>query len=83
MSTIRKNPITRLEKFFGEQDFQLEVEMGREWLNGDLNVRLVLYSVDQERTIKDDVYGEVVSDGIQYKPPVEFRAYVNIAEANN
>ena len=30
-------PITRLGKFFGDSDFNLELEMGQEWLIGDLN----------------------------------------------
>lgn len=81
--TQRKVPITRLNKFFGSEDFNLEIQMGREWLNGDMNFTLVLYSVDQQKTIKDDVYGEVTSDGIQFKAPVEFNALVRIEQANN
>jgi hypothetical protein len=76
-------PITRLEKFFGQEDFALELQMGREYLNGDLNFTLVLYSVDLQKTIKDDVYGEVINNGIQFLPPVEFRALVRINEATN
>jgi hypothetical protein len=76
-------PITRLEKFFGQEDFALELQMGREYLNGDLNFTLVLYSVDIQKTIKDDVYGEVINNGIQFLPPVEFRALVSINEASN
>jgi hypothetical protein len=76
-------PITRLEKFFGQEDFALELQMGREYLNGDLNFTLVLYSVDLQKTIKDDVYGEVINNGIQFLPPVEFRALVSINEASN
>ena len=57
--------------------------MGQEWLNGDMNFTLVLYAVDQQRTIKDDVYGEVSSNGIQFKAPVEFRAMVRIEEPQN
>jgi len=76
----RRVPITRLNKFFAEEDFDLDIEMGREWLNGDMNFTLVHYAVDQQRTIKDDVYGEVTSDGIQFKPPVEFKAFVRILE---
>jgi hypothetical protein len=30
-------PITRLGKFFGSEDFELEVDMGQEWLVGDIN----------------------------------------------
>ena len=79
----KRVPITRLNKFFAEEDFDLDIEMGREWLNGDMNFTLVLYGVDQQRTIKDDVYGEVTSDGVQFKAPVEFNALVRIQEANN
>jgi hypothetical protein len=67
--TQRKVPITRLNKFFGSEDFDLDIQMGREWLGGDMNFTLVLYSVDQQKTIKDDVYGEVSSDGVQFKAP--------------
>ena len=42
----RKVPITRLEKFFGAEDFELDIAMGREWLEGDMNFRLVLYRID-------------------------------------
>jgi hypothetical protein len=82
MATQRKNPITRLNKFFGAEDYELDIDMGREWLNGDMNFTLVLYSVDNTKTKKDDVYGEVTSEGIQYKAPVEFKALVRIAEPN-
>lgn len=78
-----KVPISRLGKFFGQKDFDLEVELGQEWLVGDLNFTCVLYRVDRQKTKKDDVYGEVVSDGIQFLPPVEFNAYVNIAAPEN
>ena len=77
----RRVPITRLEKFFGQDDFALEIEMGREYLNGDLNFTLVLYSVDIQKTNKDDVYGEVQQDGIQFLAPVSINAYVKIEEA--
>jgi hypothetical protein len=76
-------PITRLGKFFGENDFNLEVEMGQEWLVGDMNYTCVLYRVDKNKTKTDDVYGEAVSDGIKFLPPVEFNAYVSIAAPEN
>ena len=43
-------PITRLGKFFGDNDFNLEVEMGQEWLVGDINFTCVLYRVDKVKT---------------------------------
>lgn len=79
----RKIPITRLEKFFGAEDFELDIAMGREWLEGDMNFRLVLYSVDRQKTKTDDVYGETVEDGIKFHPPVEFRGYVQVEQPEN
>ena len=77
---MRSNvPISRLGKFFGDQDFQLEIGMGQEWLIGDMNFTCVLYRVDKNKIKTDDVYGEAVQDGIKYLPPVEFNAYVGIA----
>jgi hypothetical protein len=81
--TTRKIPITRLEKFFGSEDFALEQEMGREWLEGDMNFTLVLYRIDRQKTKTDDVYGETVEDGIKFLPPVEFRGYVTIELPEN
>ena len=48
--TQRKVPITRLNKFFGGEDFNLDIAMGREWLEGDMNFTLVLYrSIDRRQ----------------------------------
>jgi hypothetical protein len=78
-----KVPITRLGKFFGAEDFDLDINMGEEWLHGDMNFTLVLYRVDRYKTKTDDVYGETVSDGIKYLPPVEFKGYVKILAPEN
>jgi hypothetical protein len=83
MMSKRKIPITRLEKFFGAEDFELDIAMGREWLEGDMNFRLVLYRVDRQKTKTDDVYGETVEDGIKFHPPVEFRGYVQVEQPEN
>jgi hypothetical protein len=78
-----KIPITRLGKFFGAEDYQLDIEMGKEWLHGDMNFTLVLYRIDRYKTKTDDVYGESVSDGIKFLPPVEFKGYVQITQPEN
>ena len=75
-------PITRLGKFFGGEDFALDISMGQEWLGGDMNFQIILYKVDITKTVQDDVYGEVLQDGIQFLPPVSINAYVRIEEAN-
>jgi hypothetical protein len=78
-----KLPITRLSKFLSNDDFDLNVQMGSEYLHGDLNMKLVLYRVDTTRTTTDDVYGEVGKDQIKYFPPVEFNGLVKIDAPTN
>lgn len=71
MANNNKIPITRINKFFSAEDFRLEVEMGREAIEGDGNFVVVLYRVDRENTSSDDLYGEAGIDEIRYFPPVE------------
>lgn len=76
-------PITRLGKFFGGEDFELEVEMGKEWLHGDMNFTVILYRIDRYKSKTDDVYGEVVEDGAKFLPPIELKGYVKIVAPTN
>jgi hypothetical protein len=78
-----KLPITRLSKFFSQDDFDLNIQMGEEYLHGDINMKLVLYHVDRTKSGKDDVYGETGKDEMVYFPPVEFNGLVRIVEAEN
>jgi hypothetical protein len=78
-----KLPITRLSKFFSETDFDLNVQMGQEYLHGDLNMKLVVFRVDRQKTDTDEVYAEVGKDQIKFLPPVEFNALVKIEEPKN
>lgn len=79
----KKVPITRLGKFFSGEDYQLDISMGEEWLHGDMNFTLVLYKIDRRKTVTDDVYGETVSNGIKFLPPVEFKAFVQVMAPEN
>ncbi len=78
-----KVPITRLGKFFGENDYNLDISMGEEWLVGDMNFTCVLYRIDRYKTKTDDVYGETVEDGIKFLPPVEFNAFIQVSAPEN
>lgn len=82
MST-NKVPITRIGKFFGDEDFNLDISIGEEWLYGDMNFTLVLYRIDKAKTKTDDVYGETLKDGVKFLPPVEFKGYVQIMAPEN
>jgi hypothetical protein len=78
-----KLPITRLSKFFSQDDFDLNIQLGEEYLHGDLNMKLVLYRVDRTKTEIDDVYAEVGQDEIKYFPPIEFYGLVKIEGPKN
>lgn len=79
----KRVPITRVNKFFGDEDFRLQESMGMEYLHGNLNFTLVLYRVDRSKSVVDDVYGEASEEEIRYYPPVEFKALVNISTPTN
>jgi hypothetical protein len=78
-----KVPITRLGKFFGSEDYSLDISMGEEWLHGDMNFTIVLYRVDRYKTNTDDVYGETVSDGIKFHAPIELKGLVKVVAPEN
>ena len=76
-------PITRLGKFFGGEDYALDIGMGEEWLLGDMNFTVILYRIDRYKTKTDDVYGEVLEDGIQFMAPIELKGLVQIMAPTN
>jgi len=78
-----KLPITRLSKFFSQEDFDINIQLGQEYLHGDLNMKFVLYRVDREKTDTDSIYAEVGKDEIKFFPPIEVHGLVQIAEAKN
>ena len=76
-------PITRNNRFYGEEDFALEINMGIEYLTGDIDFRVVLYRVDYEKTNQDDLYGEVEASQIKYKSPIELSCSLSLKPKNN
>jgi hypothetical protein len=83
MDNKKITPITRINKFFSEEDFNLEISMGREAIEGDGNFTVILYRVNREMTESDNVYGEASKDGIRFFPPVELKVIPIIAEPEN
>jgi hypothetical protein len=79
----KKIPINRVNKFFSAEDFNLEVELGREYIEGDINMTVVLYQVNREESDTDDIYGEAEKDGIRFKIPVELSVIVLFNEPEN
>ena len=75
--------ITRIGKFFGAEDYNLDLSIGEEWLYGDMNFIVILYRIDRMKTKTDDVYGEALKDGIKFLPPIELKGYVQIMAPEN
>lgn len=76
-------PITRMNKWFSQEDFNLEISMGREAIEGDGNFTVILFRVDRENTESDNLYGEASKDGIRFFPPVELKVHPTIALPEN
>ena len=83
MKNSNITPITRINKFFSQEDFELEISMGREAIEGDGNFTIVLYRVDQEMTESDKLYGEASKDGIRFLAPIELKVIPILAEPEN
>jgi len=81
----KKRPISRMEKFYSEEDFQLDNNLAREFFEGDLNMVVVLFQVDRIKSEKsgDDVYGEVDGDKIKFSPPKEINVRIILEQAGN
>ena len=83
MSIDNKIPINRMDKWFSQEDYNLEIEMGREAIEGDLNMVVVLYRVDKGLTQVDELYHEANPDEIRYKQPLELRVVASLAVPEN
>ena len=78
---MRKNPINRNKMFFSKEDFNLEMEIAREYVEHDMNQTVVLFEVDLTKTNTDDIYHEANKRNIRFKPPVELTVRYEISDA--
>lgn len=79
----KKWPITRVHKFYDDTDFNMENEMAREYMEGDLNFTLVLFRVDRIKSQTDNVYGESDVEEIKFHPPVEIKVRLTLEESQS
>ena len=63
----RKNPINRNKMFFSKSDFDLEMEIAREYMEGDTNQTIILFEVDLQKTNTNDIYHEASKKNIRFK----------------
>lgn len=77
----KKIPITRNTKFFGMEDFDLEIDFVKEYLEQDANQTVILYRVDLSSTKVNDIYKEAKKDAIKFLPPIEIPVVYEINDA--
>ena len=76
-----KVPIKRNNKFFGKEDFDLELNFGMEYMEQDMNQTIILYQVDLDKTKVNNVYKEATKESIRFKTPVEVSCVYEIQDA--
>ena len=82
LNTIKhKVPIKRNNKFFGKEDFDLELNFSMEYMEQDMNQTIILYEVDLEKTKVNSVYKEATKEAIRFKTPVEVPCIYEIQDA--
>ena len=77
----RKNPINRNNLFFSEEDFLFELNMGKDYLEEDINQTIVLYQIDYERTKVNAIYNESNNNEIVFKSPIELNVIFDIDDS--
>ena len=76
----RRVPINRNNLFYSEEDFAFEREVGKNYIEQDMNQTVVLYQVDLDKTNPDALYGETQANQVVYKAPVEIHCVYEISE---
>lgn len=83
MSNRTNIPITRINKFFSSEDYELQIRMGREAIESFGNFTVILYRVNRAESQFDDLYGEADVNGIRFYPPIELKVIPILAEPEN
>ena len=78
---MRRNLIKRNQMFFSKEDFNLEMEIAREYMEHDMNQTVVLFEVDLSKTNTDDIYHEANKKNIRFKSPVELTVRYEISDS--
>lgn len=77
-TNIRRVPINRNNLFYSDESFLFEQQVGKEYIEQDMNQTVVLYEVDLQNTNVDAVYGETKSQHVTFKTPVEIHCVYKI-----
>ena len=77
---IKRVPINRNNMFYSDESFEFEKEIGKNYIEQDMNQTAVLYQVDVASTNINDLYGETSTNGVKFKVPVEFHCVYKIEQ---
>lgn len=77
----KRVPVKRNTKFFGVDDFNLELEFAKEYIEQDANQTIILYRVDYSKTKVNDIYKEAKKDAIRFYNPIELPVVYEIDDA--
>lgn len=70
----------RFGLFMNERSFDLEVDLGREYIDSDVNFSVTLYKIDVIKSKVDDLYLEADPDEKVFFKPIRLRGIVDIEE---
>lgn len=77
----RKTPIKRNNMFFSKSDFDLEIELVRDYMEMDMNQSIILFEVDLSKTNTNDIYHEATKKNIRFKTPIELTVRYEINQS--
>ena len=74
------NPGVKIGLFFGKKDFDLEVQMGRSYIESDIPAVIWLHRVNHAKMQTHSLYGETYASEKVTLPPVELSIKFNIED---
>jgi len=77
----KRIPITRGNKFYSQEDFDLDQEFARDFIESDINQTVVLFAVDTGLSDTNEYYAETQKGQLRLKDPVELKIYGRIEPA--
>lgn len=80
MPIRRKNPIKRNNKFFSGEDYNVQMDFAKEYMEQHANQTIILYQVDLEKTKVDDIYKEARKSDLRFKTPIELTCIYEIQD---
>jgi hypothetical protein len=77
-----KKPINRMQKFFSEKDFNLEIDLGREYYREDTNFTITYYKVNVIESKTHKLYGNAKPSQKRFFKPVDLVVAISFSNAN-